>query len=279
VALRDPKTGDWSVIVVTGEKRMLALHIADALKQGPVHVWKSTATEQFVKLTTLETRSQCVKLELEADAIYTLTSTTGQQKGTFGTPPPRLPFPFPFNEGFENYKRGDTARYFSDQKGTFEVAKQPDGRLCLAQVVPAQGIIWMGNKILKPHTLFGDADWKDCSIQADVCLAGGDVEIGGRYADRNKLGYRLILAWDGNWSLNWQLTTLAKGTIPAFKGTEWHQLSLDLKGDQITGWVDGVKLATVTDGSGSKGMAVLASSYDRNLFDNVCVSPLSTVKK
>jgi len=278
VALRDPKTKDWSVVVVTGEKQTVRLKIEQGLKIGPVYVWKSTATEQFVKLTTLEPRNQCVQLELDADAIYTLTSTTGQQKGTFGTPPPRLPFPLPFNEGFESYKSGDTARYFSDQKGTFEVAKQPDGRLCLAQVVPEQGIVWMGIKLLKPHTLFGDADWKDCSIQADVCLAGGDVELGGRYADRDKLGYRLILARDGTWSLNWQLTTLAKGTLPGFDGTAWHKLRLEMKGDQLSGWVDGVKLATVTDGSGSKGMAVLASSYDRNLFDNVCVSPLATVK-
>ena len=42
VALRDPKTGDWSLIVVTGEKKKIQV-IPRGLKSGPVSVWKSTA--------------------------------------------------------------------------------------------------------------------------------------------------------------------------------------------------------------------------------------------
>ena len=83
-----------------------------------------------------------VELQLEPNAIYTCTSTTGQQKGSHGTPPARKPFPFPFQDNFESYASGDTPRYFSDQKGTFEVSQSPKGGLCLAQIVPAQGILW-----------------------------------------------------------------------------------------------------------------------------------------
>jgi galactosylceramidase len=214
-----------------------------------------------------------VELELEPDAIYTFTSTTGQQKGSHGTPPARKPFPFPFEENFESYRPGDTPRYFSDQKGTFEVYQWPKGGLCLAQIVPAQGILWYDHWLLKPHTLFGDTNWQDCVIEADVLLAGGDVEIGGRYADRDKLGYRWILTRDGRWQLNWQYTTLAAGQVVKFNPSAWHHLRLELNGDQILGFVDGKKLATVTDKSRAKGMAFLASTYDRNLFDNVRVGP------
>jgi len=273
-ALRDPKTGDWSVIVVTGDRRSIRINVGSGLKTSPVHVWKSTATEQFVELSPLELRNKSVELELESDAIYTLTSTTGQQKGSWGTPPERKPFPFPFTEDFESYRPGDTPRYFSDQKGTFEVYQWPNGGLCLAQIVPAQGILWYGNWLLKPHTLFGDSNWRNYAIESDVLLSGGDVEIGGRYADRNKLGFRWILTRDGRWELNWQYMSLAAGQIVNFDPGAWHHLRLEMKGNAIIGSVDGKDLGTVTNESRASGMAFLGSTYDHNLFDNVRVAPV-----
>jgi galactosylceramidase len=105
-----------------------------------------------------------------------------------------------------------------------------------------------------------------------VLLAGGDVEIGGRYADRDKLGYRWILTRDGRWQLNWQYTSLAAGQIEKFDPAAWHHLRLELKGSLLTGHIDGKKMAAVTDNSRAAGMAFLASTYDRNLFDNVRVA-------
>gem|GEM_PF-83011 len=273
VAMRDPKSGDWSVIVVSGDKRVVRLKIAPGLKTGPVNVWRSTEKEQFVELPALTMKDGLVELELDADAVYSFTSTTGQKKGSHGTPPARKPFPFPYVEDFESYYAGDTPRYFSDQKGTFEVCKSPRGGLCLAQIMPEQGLLWYNHKLLKPHTLFGDVNWKDCVIEADVFLAGGDAEIGGRYADRNKLGYRWILSSKGQWQINWQDKKLAEGKVADFDQSKWHNLRLQLNGEQITGFVDGQQVAVVSDKSNAKGMAFLGSTYDRNLFDNVRVAP------
>jgi galactosylceramidase len=275
VALRNPKTGDWSVIMVTGEKRKVKLAIGKGLKTGAVYVWKSTEKEQFISQKPLKLNGNSIEIELEPDAIYTLTSTTGQTKGSFGAPPESKPFPFPYTENFDSYSSGETPRYFSDQKGTFETCKSPKGGMCLAQIVPAQGILWYDNWLLKPHTLFGDLNWQDYAIEGDVLLTGGDTEIGGRYAERNKLGYRWILTRDGRWQLNWQYTTLASGQIENFNPSDWHHLRLEMKGNQITGLVDGNKLATISDKSGLKGMAFIASTYDRNLFDNIHVKPFS----
>nr|WP_316825129.1 hypothetical protein [Pedobacter miscanthi] len=147
--------------------------------------------------------------------------------------------------------------------------------MCLAQIVPAQGILWYGNWLLKPHSLIGDVNWQDYAIEGHVLIDGGEVELGGRYADRNKLGLRLILARDGRWQLNWQYSTLASGQIEYFNPASWHHMRLEMKGDQITGFVDGIKLTTVTDKSNMKGMAFIASSYDHNLFDNISVTPVS----
>ena len=110
-------------------------------------------------------------------------------------------------------------------------------------------------------------------MEVDVLLAGGDVEIGGRYAEREKLGYRWILTRDGRWQLNWQYTVLAAGQIVKFDPAAWHHLRLEMKGALLTAIVDGKKRATVTNNSQATGLAFLASSYDHNLFDNVRVGP------
>ncbi|GAA4341184.1 ricin-type beta-trefoil lectin domain protein [Mucilaginibacter gynuensis] len=275
VAMRNPKTGDWSVIIVTGEKRRVKLAIGNGLKNGPVYLWKSTEKEQFIRQKPLRLNKGTIEITLEADAIYTLTSTTGQTKGSFGTPPESKPFSFPYKEDFSSYKPGQTPLYFSDQKGTFETYQYPNGGMCLAQIVPDQGILWYNNWLLKPHTLFGDANWQNYSIDGDVLLEGGDVEIGGRYADRNKLGLRWILTRDGRWQLNWQYTTLASGQIEDFQPSNWHHLRMEMNGDQVAGFVDGHKLAAVTIKAGSKGMAFIASTYNRNLFDNIHVAPIA----
>ncbi|MGM0573601.1 MAG: hypothetical protein ACQESL_07585, partial [Bacteroidota bacterium] len=246
------------------------------LKKGTVYVWKSTEENQFIEQEALQLENGSVEMDLEPDALYTLTSTTGQQKGSYGTPPERKPFPFPYEENFDNYTYAETPRYFADQKGTFETARSPRGGMCLAQIVPEQGVMWGPRWVLKPHSLFGDPNWNDYAIEADVLLAGGDAEVGGRYADRNKLGFRWILTSDGRWQLNWQYTTLASGQIVNFKPAEWHHLRLEMKGDQITGFIDGKELANVSNQSGFEGMAVIASTYDRNLFDNIKVEPVST---
>ncbi len=275
VSMRNPKTGDWSVIMVTGEKKKVKLNIGSGLKNGTAYLWKSTEKEQFIRQKPLSISKNTVEVELDADAVYTLTSTTGQTKGTFGTPPPVKAFPLPYKDDFSSYKPGETPKYFSDQKGTFETYQYPNGGMCLAQVVPAQGILWYGNWLLKPHSLFGDGNWQNYAINGDVLLAGGDVEIGGRYAERDKLGFRWILTRDGRWQLNWQYTTLASGQIEHFNPADWHHLSLQMKGDQITGLIDGKKLATVNNKAGTKGMAFIASTYDHNLFDNIHVEPLT----
>ena len=258
------------MIVCTGNRQTIQINVGGGLKTGPVYAWKSTAASQFIRQGKVAMSNGCCQLELEPDAIYTFTTTTGQKKGSHGTPPERKPFPFPFADDFEKYHAGDTPRYFSDQKGTFEVCRSPRGGLCLAQIVPEQGIQWDPTPP-KPHTLYGDTQWQDCSIQADVLLAGGDVEIGGRYATPKNLGYRWVLTREGRWQLKWQDAVLAEGQLEKFDAAAWHHMRLDLNGGSLTGFVDSTQLAAVSGRAPSKGMAFLVSTYNRNLFDNVRV--------
>jgi hypothetical protein len=221
----------------------------------------------------MEIASGTLELALEADAIYSITNTTGQRKGGHGNPPPRAPFPLPYEETFDAFEPGATPRFFADQKGTFEVAVRPDGKgNCLAQIVPSEGLLWHGHQLNKPHTLFGDTEWTDYAIEAEVFVTGGDAEIGGRYRDRGRLGYRLILDHEGNWQLNWQDRTLATGKAGDARRESWQHLRLEFEGATIRARINGRLAAEVTDTSNAKGMAVLASGYHRNLFDKVRVT-------
>ena len=63
----------------------------------------------------------------------------------------------------------------------------------------------------------GDQRWTDYALSADVRIAGGDVELGGRFGDQNQLSYRWILAKDGTWKLNYQKKVLACGRDPGLR--------------------------------------------------------------
>ncbi len=271
VALRDPRTGDWSLVICTGDARSVRVVLSDGLQSQVVHVWRSTVADQFVHISTVAPVAGVFEFDLQPNALYTFTSTSGQVKGSHGEPPLRAPFPFPFREDFQSYKIGETPRFFSDQKGTFEIVESPQGGLCLAQIVPAEGILWYGNRLLKPHTLFGDASWRDYSVQADVAVRAGDVEVGGRYGDRERLGYRLILNHKGEWQVNWQDQTLAAGRLPDFDCSRWHRLRLQMSQQNVSAYIDEYRIAHVEGPSTTPGMAFLASTYDCNLFGKVVV--------
>lgn len=94
------------------------------------------------------------------------------------------PFPFPYQDDFESYKPGSTPRFFSDQKGSFEVVDEAGHGKCLKQIVPMQGIMWgYMQGVVKPYTVIGDDAWTDFVLSAHVRIAGGDVELGGRFND------------------------------------------------------------------------------------------------
>jgi galactosylceramidase len=275
VSLSNPRTGDWSMIVCTDGPVTLSVSASDGLKTGPVRLWHSDAKEQFVRLENIGPAQGAITVKLDGNSIYSLTTATGQRKGAPAHPiPPARPFPFPYRDDFESYRAGQTPRYFSDQKGTFEVCDEPGHGKCLKQIVPREGIMWQYMRsVAKPYTVLGDQRWKDYTLSADVRIAGGDVELGGRFGDQNRLSYRWILAKQGDWKLNYQNRTLASGTLPGFDGSAWHSLKLVLRGTTIRGTIDGHLLAEVRDSSRANGMPYLASTYDANLFDNLAIEP------
>ena len=167
------------------------------------------------------------------------------------------------------------------------MALRGDGGKCLQQIVPQVGIFWFP-KFRKPFTIFGDNAWRDYTVEADVLINGGIVELGGRFENQEKLGYRWAVGRDGSWWLYFQDRLLAGGVIytdrrleppwpGGFNAGRWHRLKLSMAGRHIRGFLNGQLLADIEDSSRAAGVACLASTYHPNCFDNVSVQPVAAV--
>jgi len=275
VTLRNPSSGDWSMIVVTEAAASISASITGGLAAGPLAVWKSDQSVQFIQQPSITPVNGSFTINLAASSIYSITTTSGQQKGIRSIPAAK-PFPFPYSEKYESYAAGSMPRYHSDQKGTFEVADLPGGGKCLKQIVPAEGLAWASP--IKPNTFFGDMNWTNYEVRADVFISAGSVEIGGRWADYSSLGYRFCMAKNGDWWLYYQGRTLTNGTISGFDGNAWHNLMLQFQGNSIQAYLDNARIAQVTDGSRGNGPCFFASTYHPNLFDNLKIGPLGTTR-
>jgi galactosylceramidase len=284
VSLRDPKTGDWSMIVCADKPTNLQVLVAGKLAKGGVHVWKSNEKVQFIEEKLIRPANGAFTVALEGNSVYTLSTTTGQKKGAHPAPPPASDFPLPYKEDFESYAAGVIPKYISDQKGSFETAKREDGKgMCLKQIVPKEGIPW-GSREGFPNTVFGDVRWTNYTIQADVLITAGKAGIGGRFLYGKFLGWDFALQHDGTWSVqaphvaNGQETVkpLGTGKIDGFTPGMWHHLAVSLKGEDMLVTVDGKEVTRVKyEGYQNRknGMAYLLSSYAPNCFDNLSVTP------
>jgi galactosylceramidase len=288
VSLRDPASKAWSMILCTAEAETIRVKMAPTLSQGPVHVWKSTDKEHFIQMPDVTIIDGAFSLTLEPNAMYSLTTTSGQQKGAYSAIPESKLFPFPYAENFDSYQPGVTPKYFSDQKGTFETASRTDGGICLKQIARKEGILW-SRKFRTPYTVWGGATWKDYSVQSDVLVSGGSVEVGGRFSGSMEvsLSTAIVLKQDGAWALISHVPgeevkngktqkimvprTLASGQLPEFKADQWHTLKISFVGTRVSAAIDGNPVGAAEDASCKVGLAFLASSYDPNCFDNVKV--------
>ncbi|HEX8041211.1 MAG TPA: hypothetical protein VF490_18815 [Chryseosolibacter sp.] len=275
VTLKAPSTDDYSLIITSGKvKETLTFQIAN-LSLKKLHVWKSDSTDQFIRQEDIVPVNGSFSIPLEPDAIYSLTTTTGQQKGAGKYPvPAETSFPRSYSEDFEAYHAGETPRYISDQGGAFEVCRLKGESKALRQVVTGARIPWdtWGPNDPEPFTEFGDF-YADYSVSTDALIEhSGTVKIVGRarYFESNKgvHGYGLIVDEKGEWKLMKFMTPLASGKI-SFGPDEWHSLKLTFKGATITAFVDGREIVSVSDTTYQNGYAGIGSGWNHARFDNI----------
>ncbi len=304
VTLKSPGD-DYSIIVETkgaAAAQQVRFQVGGGLSAKALCVWRSNAREQFVRQADIQPEDGAFTLTLDPDSVYSLSTTRGQQKGSFDRIPEPLPFPFPYYETFEQYGTprnwGFLPRYFADIVDAFELVERPDRQgKCLRQVVPAPTISWAPD--WQPYTILGDEKWQDYEISADVYLNPGDSaglmgrvnHVGTGYGIIPK-GYFLQLRDDGQCRLvairgkidkkkavgDAEQQALIKAGKDEGEGGEkvlgtvqlsgigpgqWHRLKLRFEGTTITALVDDKPALNATDRLYPQGMAGLVAGGDK----------------
>lgn len=292
VTLRSPDGGEYTVVVETmdsayaysgmGRGCEVTFELGAGFPSKPVHVWRSTHQKQFEKIATIEPKDGQITYRFDNEALYTLSTTTGQQKGDESLAPPiSKVFPLPCVDRFDTRPEHALPKYFIDQAGVFEVVDRPGGRGgCLRQVVPKVGIEWRHHKNFEPFTIMGDERWRDYSVEVQMRLDGeGYASVIGRTEKINQsdvppLGYWLKASHEGTWTLLRHKDEIAQGKT-RFNANRWHRLGLEFRGDQITALVDRKVVARVTDSTYKHGLAGFGCGWQLCYFDNFAVRPVS----
>ncbi|MGX6606745.1 ricin-type beta-trefoil lectin domain protein [Micromonosporaceae bacterium Da 78-11] len=292
VSLKSPNNSDYSTVYETSgttAAQTVNVTVSGGLSTGTVHVWSTNMgsnnnADFFVKQADVAVTNGSYALTLQPNRIYTVTTTTGQGKGT-ATSPTGGNLALPYSDNFDSYAVRSLPRYTEDMQGSYEVRACAAGRggNCLQQVAPIQPINWQDDS--DAFTLIGDPSWSNYTVSTDVNMQqAGTVTLLGRAntqlrPQNRQAAYQLRISNTGAWSIARHTTgnattTLASGTRTALGLNTWHNIKIGFAGTQITATADGVTLGTVTDGSYGSGQAgVGVVGYQTNQFDNLTVTP------
>ncbi len=297
VTLMAPDKNDYSVIIETkNAKQTQTLHfkLKGAIAQKRLCVWRSTANNEFERIADITPSHGQFVVTALPDAVYSVSTTTGQRKGSFADVPDSEPFPLPYTDSFDQYDQpaqwGYLPHYTADIIGSFELSERPthDG-LCLRQTVGQAANSWAPD--WNYYTILGDSAWNDYEVSADLWLNPGDqgglmarvCNVGTGYGITPK-GYCLTISHDGWCRLNIvrgqgrnapegdaeqqallkQLnmdeggeTVLDSALCTGVGAARWVKMCLRVVGDSITGYIDGQPTVRAKIGLYPKGMAGL----------------------
>lgn len=183
--------------------------VRGGLSTAAVHVWETNSRITFEHVVDVPVRDGQFSYAFDPDSLYSLTTTTGQAKGT-ADPPSTAVFPLPYRDDFEKTPLDHTPRFLADQDGAFEV-HACEGRPgnCLEQVITDRPIPWGPQP--DPWTLAGDCTWTDYQLDVDARVPPeGSAMIIGRidsadvfrdHQARLPSGYTFRVHGSGVWEL------------------------------------------------------------------------------
>ncbi len=297
VTLLSPDKRDFSIIAETKAAtapQTITFRLKGGLPQQSLCVWRSTEGDEFARQADITPHGGRFTLTLQPGAVYSLSTTRGQQKGVFDAVPASQPFPLPYADDFEHYGQaeqwGCLPHYTADIIGCYELAERPthDGR-CVRQTVGRAADSWAPD--WNYYTILGDSSWTDYEVSADIWLNPGDegglmgrvCHVGTGYGVTPK-GFWLSIDSDGWCRLavtrgqgrnapegdaeqqailrrlhmtEGGQTVLDSARCASPSALRWVQLRLRFDGDSITGYVDGQAVVHASIGLYRKGMAGL----------------------
>uniref|UniRef100_A0A8C3W0W5 Galactocerebrosidase n=1 Tax=Catagonus wagneri TaxID=51154 RepID=A0A8C3W0W5_9CETA len=223
-------------------------------------------------------------LELQEDELFTLTTLTTGNKGSYPLPPNSQPFPCVYEDNFNvDYPFFSEAPNFADQTGVFEyfmnIEDPGEHRFTLRQVLNQRPITWAADAF-NTISIIGDYKWSNLTITCDVYIETsekGGVFIAGRV---NKGGIlirsaRGVFFWifaNGSYRVTgdlagWIIYTSGYADIKAKK---WYTLTLTIKGGSSSGMLNGKLLwKNVSVNFPKNGWAAVGThSFEFAQFDN-----------
>lgn len=189
-------------------------------------------------------------------------------------------------------------RYTHDRNGAFEAYLDEQSqnyvlRQQLDREIMGLGGTWNGGD---PVTAIGDFRWTNYKASVDVSFETNDTFGGSNYAaigaryqgggSSHNIGgtpYVLKFWFDGGWQLLANNSAVASGNVASGTGgvaidgfdtshDAWHNIAIQVAGDEITAYLDDELLASYTDPSPKlSGRVDLASGYYHVRFDNLLV--------
>src|ERR1700728_3034617 len=188
VTLKSTDGTDYSTIIETttaSAAQTVDVDVSGGLSTGTVTEWSTdvnspTSSNTLVDDGTITPSDGEYSLTVQPGYIYTLTTTTGQGKGT-AAGPTQSTLSLPYSDTFAGDTVGQQPRYLSQMQGAFEIEPCAGGRSgdCLQQQAATEPVEWDDNA--NPYTIGGNLSWANYTVSADAMMEqAGSVQLLGR---------------------------------------------------------------------------------------------------
>ncbi|KAH9500901.1 hypothetical protein Btru_069154 [Bulinus truncatus] len=222
------------------------------------------------------------------DEVYTLTTVSDGQKGSYPDPPPSQPYPLPYLDDFEGYSLYQEPNNLAQQTGSYEVLSDGQTKF-VRQMVLQNPVAWCDADLHnRSISVIGQSTWTDIFVQVSFRIpainstsgvfVAARVDNGGCSANQAQ-GIYLFILQNGLYQLSNDFVRskiTAQGSVALSAG--WHTLSLLVQGTTATGALDGATIFTSTNipNSPAAGFAAIGTdSYGYADFDNLLIDQVS----
>ncbi|XDV43033.1 hypothetical protein PO909_011585 [Leuciscus waleckii] len=254
--------------------------------------FKTDTTVLFQNLKPIKVIEGSFSIELDVDEVYTFTTVTNGQRGSYPDPPPTAPFPKKYKDDFDvpGNPYFSEAPNFADQTGVFEYftnLTDPGPHVfTLRQVVTQRPVTWVADAD-QTISVIGDYKWHDLMVSCDVYMeavhTGGvfiavRVDKGGGVVRSTKGIFFWVYA-DGTYKVTNDLsgmTVLAEG-LSGTRARVWYTLTLTVKGNYASADLNGYALwnNAVLWEPRHGWAAIGTSSFELAQFDNFAIDALA----
>ncbi len=281
---------DYSIVIVSGAAPKKLNFDLDGLASKKLYIWKSNEAKQFQQVKVIAAKNGQFTIDVDAESIYTITTTTGQSKGEHKIPADKI-FPTSHADNFDQYpldRAPLSPKFFYDNSGAFEITKLAGESGTLRQMLRNDITHWIPDECAYTYVAQG-TDWEDGTISSDV-LVEENAFNGTGYAGlimrssydkagqaNIPYGYRFSIWKDGYWRLQTKQTVLDSGKVDP---GVWHKLQLSCKGNLIEARIDGNLVCSKKDDTYQLGAAGYVSGFNYARFDNLQLdyTPVKGVK-